>query len=196
MNKLTRQDLMNLEDYAEKRAVFRQEVMAHKKTRQVALGSHVSLYFEDRLTIQYQIQEMLRIEKLFEKAAIEEELAAYNPLIPDGTNWKATMMIEFDDPSQRRRALIEMHNIEERVWTMIGNGEKIWAIADEDLERSNEEKTSAVHFLRFEIPASEIAALKTGAALFMGVDHMSYCFSSEILPPVRDRLVADLTYVV
>jgi len=196
MNKLTRQDLMNLEDYAEKRAAFRQEVMAHKKTRQVALGSHVSLYFEDRLTIQYQIQEMLRIEKLFEKAAIEEELAAYNPLIPDGTNWKATMMIEFDDPSQRRRALIEMHNIEERVWTMIGNGEKIWAIADEDLERSNEEKTSAVHFLRFEIPASEIAALKTGAALFMGVDHMSYCFSSEILPPVRDRLVADLTYVV
>lgn len=193
MNKLTRQDLMNLEDYAEKRATFRQEVMAHKKTRHVALGGHVSLYFEDRLTIQYQIQEMLRIEKLFEKAAIEEELAAYNPLIPDGTNWKATMMIEFDDPAQRRRALIEMNNIEERVWTTIGNGEKIWAIADEDLERSNEEKTAAVHFLRFEIPASEIVALKAGAALFMGVDHVSYCFSSEILPPVRDRLVGDLT---
>ncbi|MEY3220509.1 MAG: hypothetical protein RIT27_1866 [Pseudomonadota bacterium] len=193
MNKLSRQDLMSLEEYAEQREGFRAQVMAHKKQRRVALGGHLALYFEDRLTIQYQIQEMLRVEKLFEKAAIEEELMAYNPLIPDGTNWKATMMIEFDDPAQRRRALIEMKGIEECVWTKIGNEQRIWAIADEDLERSNEEKTSAVHFLRFEIPVSQIAALKAGAALFFGVEHLTYCFSCEILPPVRERLVADLT---
>jgi len=193
MSKLTRQDLMSLEEYAEKRAAYRQQVMAHKKQRCVMLGNHLTLYFEDRLTIQYQIQEMLRIEKIFEKAAIEEELAAYNPLIPDGTNWKATMMIEFTDVEERRQALAQMIDIEQRIWAQIGNGEKIFVIADEDLERTTEEKTSAVHFLRFEIPVSQIAMLKNGETLHFGVDHPNYHFSTEIQPFIRDRLVNDLT---
>lgn len=193
MSKLTRQDLMSLEEYAEQRAAFRQQVIAHKKNRQIMLGDHLTLYFEDRLTIQYQIQEMLRIEKIFEKAAIEEELHAYNPLIPDGTNWKATMMIEFTDIEERRQALAQLIDIEQRIWAQIGDHEKIWVIADEDLERTTEEKTSAVHFLRFEIPASQIAELKNGAALHFGVDHPTYCFSSEIQPLIRQRLAADFT---
>lgn len=193
MSKLTRQDLMSLEEYADKRAAFRQQVMAHKKARQIALGDHLTLYFEDRLTIQYQIQEMLRIEKIFEKAAIEEELNAYNPLIPDGTNWKATMMIEFTDIEERRQALAQMIDIEQRIYAQIGTQEKIWAIADEDLERATEEKTSAVHFLRFEIPVSQIAMLKNGETLHFGVDHPNYHFNAEIQPFIRDRLAADLT---
>jgi hypothetical protein len=193
MSKLTRQDLMSLEEYADKRSTFRQQVIEHKKARQITLGDHLTLYFEDRLTIQYQIQEMLRIEKIFEKAAIEEELAAYNPLVPDGTNWKATMMIEFTDVEERRQALMQMINIEQHIWAQIGNGEKIWAIADEDLERTTEEKTSAVHFLRFEIPISQIAKLKHGATLSFGVEHPHYCFNSEIQLFIRDRLAADLT---
>jgi len=193
MSKLTRQDLMSLEEYADKRSAFRQQVIAHKKARQLALGDHLTLYFEDRLTIQYQIQEMLRIEKIFEKTAIEEELAAYNPLIPDGTNWKATMMIEFTDIEERRQALAQMIDIEQRIWAQIGNNEQIFAIADEDLERTTEEKTSAVHFLRFEIPVSQIALLKKGETLHFGVDHQNYHFSTEIQPVIRNRLVADLT---
>lgn len=193
MSKLTRQDLMSLEEYADKRAAFRQQVIEHKKTRQLTLGNHLTLYFEDRLTIQYQIQEMLRIEKIFEKAAIEEELAAYNPLIPDGTNWKATMMIEFTDVEERREALAQMIDIEQRIWAQIGKNEKIWAIADEDLERTTNEKTSAVHFLRFEIPTSQIAMLKNRETFYFGVDHPNYHFSSEIQPVIRERLVADLT---
>ncbi len=193
MSKLTRQDLMSLEEYADKRAAFRQQVIAHKKNRQIMLGNHLTLYFEDRLTIQYQIQEMLRIEKIFEKAAIEEELAAYNPLIPDGTNWKATMMIEFTDIEERRQALAQMIDIEQRIWAQIGKSEKIFAIADEDLERTTDEKTSAVHFLRFEIPVSQIAILKSGETLHFGVDHPNYHFSTEIQPFIRDRLAADLT---
>ncbi len=193
MSNLTRQDLMSLEEYADKRSAFRQQVIAHKKARQLALGDHLTLYFEDRLTIQYQIQEMLRIEKIFEKAAIEEELNAYNPLIPDGTNWKATMMIEFTDVEERRQALAQMINIEQRIWTRIGKNEQIFAIADEDLERTTEEKTSAVHFLRFEIPISQIALLKKGETLHFGVDHQNYHFSTEIQPVIRNRLVADLT---
>jgi hypothetical protein len=193
MSKLTRQDLMSLEEYAEKRSAFRQQVMAHKKQRCVMLGNHLTLYFEDRLTIQYQIQEMLRIEKIFEKSGIEEELAAYNPLIPDGTNWKATMMIEFTDVEERRRALTQMIDIEQRIWTQIGKNEKVFAIADEDLERTTEEKTSSVHFLRFEIPPSQITELKQGATLYFGVDHPSYCFSSEIQPLVRETLAVDFS---
>jgi len=193
MSNLTRQDLMSLEEYADKRSAFRQQVIAHKKARQLALGDHLTLYFEDRLTIQYQIQEMLRIEKIFEKAAIEEELNAYNPLIPDGTNWKATMMIEFTDVEERRQALAQMIDIEQRIWAQIGNNEQIFAIADEDLERTTEEKTSAVHFLRFEIPVSQIALLKKGETLHFGVDHQNYHFSTEIQPVIRNRLVADLT---
>ncbi len=193
MSNLTRQDLMSLEEYADKRSAFRQQVIAHKKARQLALGDHLTLYFEDRLTIQYQIQEMLRIEKIFEKAAIEEELNAYNPLIPDGTNWKATMMIEFTDVEERRQALAQMIDIEQRIWAQIGNNEQIFAIADEDLERTTEEKTSAVHFLRFEIPISQIALLKKGETLHFGVDHQNYHFSTEIQPVIRNRLVADLT---
>jgi len=193
MSNLTRQDLMSLEEYADKRSAFRQQVIEHKKARQITLGDHLTLYFEDRLTIQYQIQEMLRIEKIFEKAAIEEELAAYNPLIPDGTNWKATMMIEFTDVEERRQALAQMIDIEQRIWAQIGNNEQIFAIADEDLERTTEEKTSAVHFLRFEIPVSQIALLKKGETLHFGVDHQNYHFSTEIQPVIRNRLVADLT---
>lgn len=193
MRKLTRQDLMTLEEYAEKRSAFRQQLMTHKKQRCVTLGDHLTLFFEDRLTIQYQIQEMLRIEKIFDKVGIEEELAAYNPLIPDGTNWKATMMIEFTNVEERRRALAQLVGIEQHVWTQVGKNNKIFAIADEDLERTTDEKTSSVHFLRFEIPPFQITELQQGASLYFGVDHPAYCFSSEIQPLVRQILAADFS---
>ncbi len=193
MKKLTRADLYGLEKYAELRSLFRTEVMAHKEHRRVAIGPHATLYFEDRLTIQYQIQEMLRAERIFEPAGIEEELAAYNPLIPDGHNWKATFMIEYDDVSERQQALARMTHIEDRVWVQVNNYERVWAIADEDMDRTNDEKTSAVHFLRFEFTPLMISAAKDGAPIAVGIDHDAYQSQVDRLPPeIHHALLQDL----
>ncbi|MCD6681693.1 MAG: DUF3501 family protein [Burkholderiaceae bacterium] len=193
MAKLTRDSLLTLEAYARARADMRSKVLEHKKNRKVPLGAHVTLLFEDEQTVRYQVQEMLRIERIFEDEGIQHELDAYNPLIPDGTNLKATMLIEYEDVEQRRRELARLVGIEDRVWVRVDGGEKVYAIADEDLDRSTEEKTSAVHFLRFELDPTTIAALKAGAALGAGVDHQNYPAQAEPLPDaVRDSLAADL----
>ncbi|MDP4789024.1 MAG: DUF3501 family protein [Haliea sp.] len=193
MSPLTRADLWSLEQYAEERPRFRSQVLEHKKTRHLALGEHVRLYFEDALTIKYQVQEMLRIEKVFEAAGIIEELDAYNPLIPDGQNWKATFMIEYSDPIERARRLAEMVGIEDKVWLQVGNGEKVYAIADEDLDRSNEFKTSSVHFMRFELTPDMITAAKRGEAIQAGIEHAAYSVESFVIAaPIRDSLTADL----
>lgn len=193
MQALARKDLMSLEQYAEEREGFRARVLAHKKNRQLPIGPHVTLYFEDRLTIQYQVQEMLRIERIFEAAGIEEELSAYNPLIPSGKNWKATMMIEYSDAEERRRELTKLVNIEQTIWLKVGEHEKVFPIADEDLERTKEEKTSAVHFLRFELSDAMVNELKGGAALYVGVDHENYRYQQEpVAENIRVALVGDL----
>ncbi|MEZ5555541.1 DUF3501 family protein [Haliea sp.] len=193
MSHLTRADLWSLEQYAEERPRFRSQVLEHKKKRQLALGEHARLYFEDALTIKYQIQEMLRIEKVFEAAGINEELDAYNPLIPDGHNWKATFMIEYSDPAERARRLAEMIGIEDKVWLQVGNGERVYAIADEDLDRSNEVKTSSVHFMRFELTPDMITAAKQGEPIQAGIDHPAYPVGAfEIDSVIRDSLTADL----
>ncbi len=193
MAHLQREELIPLETYHEQRTDFRRQVMAHKAKRQVAVGAHATLYFEDRLTIQYQIQEMLRVERIFEAEAINEELGAYNPLIPDGDNWKATFMIEYEDAAERQVALEKLVGIEDRVWVQVGDGERVWAIADEDLERSRESKTSAVHFLRFQLDNESVAAAKAGAAISIGIDHPAYTHSAEpVADDVRDALSADL----
>ena len=190
---LSRADLWSLEEYSEIRPTFRSKVLAHKKSRQVGLGEHARLYFEDRLTIKYQIQEMLRIEKVFESHAINEELDAYNPLIPDGHNWKATFMIEYDDPRERERQLARMIGIEDKVWLQVEECEPVYPFADEDLVRENCSKTSSVHFLRFELTPVMIAAVHAGAALFAGIDHPAYPVAAVRLPaPVRDSLANDL----
>jgi hypothetical protein len=190
---LTRSDLWSLEQYSEQRENFRLEVLAHKKNRQLALGDNARVYFEDTLTIRYQIQEMLRIEKVFEVAGIEEELAAYNPLIPDGTNWKATFMIEFGDPEERAERLREMRGIENCINLEIEGHGVAQVIADEDLERETEEKTSAVHFMRFELSTDQIAALKDGAKLFASVEHAAYPIPRfEVSQTTRDALTKDL----
>ena len=190
---LSRSDLWSLEEYAEIRPSFREQVMAHKKTRQVALGQHARLYFEDHLTIKYQIQEMLRIEKVFEAAGINEELEAYNPLIPDGHNWKATFMIEYEDPEERARALAAMIGIEDKVWLQVDDCERVYPIADEDLERDNAEKTSSVHFLRFELAPTMIAAVNNGAGISAGIDHPAYEVpATPLAAEVRDSLANDL----
>jgi hypothetical protein len=170
MNKLTRTDLLPLERYAEERNEFRTRVIAHKKLRKVALGEHISLLFEDRLTVQYQVQEMLRIERIFETAGIQDEIDAYNPLIPDGGNLKATMLIEFPDAAVRAERLAQLGGIEHRVYAEVAGSAKVFAHADEDLDRSTEAKTSAVHFLRFEFSMAAIAALRAGAALVFGIE--------------------------
>jgi hypothetical protein len=168
-------------------------VIAHKKNRKVELGDHVALAFEDELTIRYQIQEMLRIERIFEEDGIRSELEAYGPLIPDGRNFKATMMIEYPDPAERKRMLARLKGIEGRVWIRVEGAERVYAVADEDLERENEEKTSAVHFLRFELSEPMAQALKQGAQLAIGVDHPEYCAEIPMVPPnVRNALVEDL----
>lgn len=193
MNKLTRGDLYSLEKYSEEREQFRDRVMVHKRDRRLTLGTNATLYFEDALTMQYQVQEMLRIEKIFEAAAIQEELDAYNPLIPDGSNWKATFMIEFPDESERREMLKHLVGIEQAVWLQVGDLPKIRAIADEDLDRTDDEKTSAVHFLRFEISQEQADALKAGATLAAGIDH-DKC-RIEIRPVderIRRSLLSDL----
>ena len=191
--KLTRSDLWSLEEYASRRQAFRAEVIAHKKLRNIALGPHATLYFEDRLTMRYQIQEMLRVERIFEAAEIEEELASYNPLIPDGSNWKATFMIEYGDVEERQVALATMGGIEQTVWVRVGeSGEKIFAITNEDMERTRDEKAAAVHFMRFELGDSDIASLKSGESLFMGIDHESLPGTYEVAADQRTALTADL----
>ena len=193
MQPLKRSDLLSLEQYSEQREEFRRNVLEHKIFRRVHIGLNASLYFEDRLTIQYQVQEMLRIEKIFEVSEIEEELATYNPLIPAGSNWKATFMVEFPDAEERRLALARLVGIENLVWVCTSSEPKVWAIADEDLERTTEEKTSAVHFLRFELPASFVASVKSGSEISVGIDHEYYRFSVDSLPAeARNSLIRDL----
>jgi hypothetical protein len=193
MQKLTRDDLMSLEQYAEARREFRDHVLEHKRNRRIALGTNAALYFEDRLTMQYQVQEMLRIERIFEAEGIREELDAYNPLIPDGSNWKATFMVEFPDIEERRAMLAQLVGIEDKVWLRVDGHDKVYPIADEDLERDDESKTSAVHFLRFELDPDMITSLRSGSGLAAGIDHPNYQVEVPSVPDnVRDSLLADL----
>lgn len=193
MEKLTREDLLSLERYAAERPAFRERVLRHKRTRRLPIGPNATLHFEDRLTMQYQVQEILRTERIFEAAEIEAELDAYNPLIPDGSNWKATFMIEFDDEAERRAALGRMVGIEDRVWAKVGDAAPVWAVADEDLERTTEEKTSSVHFLRFELASGLAAAARGGAPIAVGIDHPAYAHRADPAPEaVRASLAADL----
>ena len=192
MPRIDRSSLMTLEEYARERPQFRARVMAHKKNRTVLLGEDVVLVFEDELTIRYQVQEMLRVERTLEETGIQEELDAYNPLIPDGQNLKATMMLEYPDPDRRRERLEELVGVENKVWMQANARERVWAIADEDMERGNERKTSSVHFLRFELTDDVARALKMGANLTMGVDHPRYSLEVQVPPPVRSSLVEDL----
>jgi hypothetical protein len=189
---IARDSLLSLEAYARERKAFRARVMEHKKVRTLHIGSHVTLQFEDELLIRYQIQEMLRIERIFEDAGIQGELDAYNPLLPDGGNWKATMFIEYPDVEERRRMLERLKGIERRTWVQVEGSERIYAIADEDLERETEEKTAAVHFVRFEVPPAAREALRRGARLTIGVDHPEYRVSVEPSPEQRAALLADL----
>lgn len=193
MPHITRDSLMTLESYAKVRPALRAEIIAHKKNRAVALGDHVTLIFEDEKTMRYQIQEMLRAERTFEDAGIQDELDAYNPLIPDGSNWKATMMIEYPDPDERHIALAKLKGIEERVWVQVADQAKVFAIADEDMERENAEKTSAVHFLRFELDATSVATAKAGSPIRMGIDLGAYPIEATALAEnARAALVLDL----
>jgi hypothetical protein len=190
---IQRDSLLSLETYARERNAFRARVLEHKRHRSIHLGEHVTLLFEDELTIRYQIQEMLRIERIFEEEGIRHELEAYNPLVPDGGNLKATMLIEYPDPAERQRALARLRGIEDRVWLQVGDHARVHAIADEDLERENAEKTSAVHFLRFELEPGMRQALRGGARLAFGVDHPQYTAMVEAAPEVRAALAADLS---
>jgi hypothetical protein len=193
MQKLKPSDLYSLEQYSRDRPAIRAKVMEHKRSRQVGVGPHLMWLFEDRITIQYQIQEMLRAERIFESEGIADELGAYNPLIPDGTNWKVTLLIEFPDEKERRVQLSQLKGVEDRCWVQVAGHDKVFAIADEDLERENDEKTSSVHFLRFELAPEMIASLKSGAAISVGVDHPQY--RHEINPvsaAVQASLKADL----
>jgi hypothetical protein len=193
MSHLTPEDLYSLEKYAKIRNDFRAKVMAHKQHRKVHVGANATLYFEDRLTMQYQIQEMLRVERIFEPEGIAEELGAYNPLIPDGRNFKATFMVEFPDIEERRQALEKLIGIEDRVWVQVQGHDKVYAIADEDLEREDETKTSSVHFLRFELTDDMAAALKGGADLAIGIDHPAYEYRVDPVDAAsRDALAQDL----
>jgi len=193
MKKLGRDDLMSLEEYSEARVAFRSEVMEHKRDRRIDLGTNAALYFEDSLTIRYQVQEMLRIERIFDAAGINEELDVYNPLVPDGSNWKATFMVEFPDEDERRAMLQKLIGVEDRVYVQVDGRERVYAIADEDMERSNEQKTSAVHFLRFELGSDDVALLRNGAMLAAGIDHDNYTVEiSSVADATRQSLLADL----
>lgn len=192
MQKLKREDLYSLEDYARLRAEFRAKVIAHKKNRLVQIGANASLAFEDRLTLQYQVQEMLRVERIFEPEGIRDELDAYNPLIPDGGNWKATFLLEYPEVEQRRAALERLKGVEHRVWVRVSGDEPVYAIADEDLERSDAIKTSAVHFLRFEFTPDMARAIKHGADVVVGIDHPEYRHETALPAAVRKALAADL----
>ena len=189
MTKLKREDLMSLEEYAEKRADFRKKVLEHKKTRNVALGEHATLYFEDALTMQYQVQEMLRIEKIFEADAINEELDAYNPLVPDGSNWKATFMIEYGDAEERAKVLSTLGGVEDKVWVQVAGFDKVYAIADEDMDRNRGEKTSAVHFMRFELTADMSKAVKENKDISMGIDYDGF---EQLVNPIAESSRASL----
>ena len=192
--KLTRSDLMSLEQYSSGRPAFRARVLEHKKKRLVAVGPNVTWYFEDRLSVQYQVQEMLRVERIFEAAGIQDEIDAYNPLIPDGSNWKVTFLIEFPDADERRTRLSGLKGVEDACWVEVEGHERVPAIADEDLERENEEKTSAVHFLRFELTAAMTKAARAGAAISIGIDHANYRHELRPLPQaIRDSLTEDLS---
>lgn len=192
MNKLAAADLMSLEQYARERAAFRAQVLRHKGMRQLTIGPNATWCFEDRLTVQYQVQEMLRVERIFEPQGIAEELAAFNPLIPDGANWKVTLLLGFE-PAERPQALAQLKGVEDRCWVQVVDHARVLAIADEDLERENAQKTSAVHFLRFELDPAMIKSLRAGAALGAGIDHEHYRHAAAVLPePVRQALLADL----
>ena len=191
---LHREDLYSLEEYARIRPDFRRRVMEHKRNRRVPLGPHATLYFEDRMTMHYQVQEMLRIERIFEVDGIQEELDAYNPLIPDGSNWKATFMIEFPEEEERKVQLERLIGIERQVWAQVADFARVTPIADEDLERETEEKTSSVHFMRFELTSEMAEAVKNGAAISIGIDHPAYTYAAEPIPQnIRDSLAADLS---
>jgi Protein of unknown function (DUF3501) len=193
MQKLSRQDLMSLEQYSIERPRLRSEVIAHKQRRTIQVGPNMTWCFEDRTTIRYQVLEMLRVERIFESAGIQDELDAYNPLIPNGHDWKATLLLEFPDPEVRREALGKLIGVEDRCWVRVSEMERVFAVADEDLERENEEKTSAVHFLRFDLKPSMVEAMKSGATLSVGVDHDNYRHSVSPVPvPARDALSRDL----
>jgi hypothetical protein len=189
---INRDSLLSLEAYAKQRKEFRAKVIEHKKRRTVYIGGHVALQFEDEFLVRYQVQEMLRIERIFEEEGIQSELDAYNPLIPDGGNWKATMFIEYPEVDERRRMLERLKGIEGKTWVQVNGGERIYAIADEDLERENEEKTAAVHFVRFELPAAMRERLRQGARLMIGIDHPEYRAAVEVSPEQRASLLADL----
>ncbi len=191
--KLRPEDLYSLEQYARQRAQFRPQVISHKKQRTLQVGPNATFSFEDRLTVHYQVQEMLRIERIFEQAGIADELGAYNPLIPDGSNWKATFLLEYPDPVERKAALAGLKGVEDRCWVQVAGHERVYAIADEDLDRENDEKTSSVHFLRFELTPGMVAAVKAGAALAVGVDHENYRHAVDpVTEAVRTSLLADL----
>jgi hypothetical protein len=192
--KLDRSKLYSLEDYAQVRNAFRNDVMAHKKPRRVALddAGHANLYFEDFLTMKYQVQEMLRAERIFEADGIQEEIDAYNPLIPDGSNWKATFMLEYADVAERRARLAELIGVEDRVYVQVGDAERVFAIADEDLERETDEKTSSVHFLRFELAPAMVQAVKNGAEVRMGVEHPALQTEVSVSDETRSSLAQDL----
>jgi hypothetical protein len=193
MPQITRESLMNLEAYAKARPQMRAQVMAHKKNRSLQIGGNVTLIFEDELTIRYQIQEMLRVEKIFEEAGITDELDAYNPLVPDGSNWKATMLIEYPDPRQRQGMLSRLIGIEDKVWIKVDGCQRVFAIADEDLERENAEKTSSVHFLRFELDGAMVKLLRQGVNIAAGIDHPQYNFTIDSVDTrIRNSLVEDL----
>jgi hypothetical protein len=190
---LTRKDLMSLEQYSTARKEFRAKVIEHKRRRSVGLGPNATWSFEDQLTMQYQVQEMLRVERIFEADAIQEELDAYNPLIPDGRNWKATFLLEFPDADERRQRLAQLKGVEDRCWVQVAGFDRVYAIADEDLERENDEKTSSVHFLRFELSPQMCAQVKAGAAVGAGIDHANYRHAVASLPQnVRESLAQDL----
>ena len=192
MPHINRASLMTLEAYARARPEFRRKVIAHKKRRAVPLGEHMTLLFEDELTVRYQVQEMLRIERIFEEDGIVHELESYNPLIPDGRNLKATMLIEYTDETERRAALATLKGVEQRVWLQVEGSPRVWPIADEDMDRENEDKTSAVHFVRWELTEEMAAALKYGVSLTMGVDHPAYGAVLQLPADTRNALVADL----
>ena len=190
--KLTIKDLYSLEQYSRIRESYRKEILAYKLERNLVVGNHVRLLFEDQKTIQYQIQEMLRVEKIFEQQSIQDELDTYNPLIPDGSNWKATMLIEYPEPEQRQKALSLLVGIEDLVWVKIDNGDKVFAIADEDLDRSTSEKTSSVHFLRFELTAKQAKNLDTSVPITIGIDHNNYRHQKDICKATKESIIKDL----
>lgn len=192
MSKLQAADLYSLEEYARIRPEFREKVMEHKKSRRVEIGEHASLYFEDVVTMQYQVQEMLRIEKIFEQDGIQEELDVYNPLIPDGSNWKATFMLEYDDVAERKAALAQLIGVEKALWVQVEGFDKVHPIANEDLDRETEDKTSSVHFVRFELSPEMVASAKQGAKLTAGISHEAYDEETVITGAVRESLVSDL----